>query len=310
MERYNLNPGYQSKPHFIHRNNISSPDPYREYRIEHLADDFYTNLLAWNTQTIAYGHEDKVYAINFFNSTSKFLSSFSEVSCLKFDPTGRSLAVGCFSGEMHIFDMQTAKSTSFKIHKSRIGVIEWSEFGIFTGSRDKQLKFLDPRSGLITNYALAHQQEICGLKVNSTNGLIATGGNDNLMNLHDIRVTRRPIATVTCHKAAVKAIAWSQNHAYSLLSGGGTADKSIKKWDVSNKLELVQDLQTDSQICNLHWTKSNLIIATTGYSQNNSRILSSTFNTLQSNPGHRNRIIHFAISPMSGFISRDQLIIS
>ena len=38
-----------------------------------------------------------------------------------------------------------------------------------------------------------------------------------------------------CHKAAVKAIAWSEKRMGILATGSGTADRCIRIWNVNDK---------------------------------------------------------------------------
>ena len=47
------------------------------------------------------------------------------------------------------------------------------------------------------------------------------------------------------HKAAVKAIAWSNKKIGVLASGGGTADRKIKLWSLSKK-EMILEKDTGS----------------------------------------------------------------
>lgn len=70
------------------------------------------------------------------------------------------------------------------------------------------------------------------------------------------------------HKAAVKALAWSPHQHGLLVSGGGTADRTIRFWNTVTN-QLVNTVETDSQVCNLMFAKNqNELISTHGYSQN------------------------------------------
>lgn len=100
-----------------------------------------------------------------------------------------------------------------------------------------------------------------------------------------------PLRRIRAHEAAVKAIAWSPHQSgacrqasrYSRLSaathtmppfpglvasGGGTADRHIKFWNV-NSGHLLNSVDTGSQVCNLAWSRSvNEIVSTHGFSLN------------------------------------------
>lgn len=53
-----------------------------------------------------------------------------------------------------------------------------------------------------------------------------------------------------------------------MATGGGTADKCLKIWDTTQN-QLLVNVDTSSQICNILWSKNSLEICSThGYSQN------------------------------------------
>ncbi|KAF7683236.1 Fizzy-related like protein [Astathelohania contejeani] len=140
-----------------------------------------------------------------------------------------------------------------------------------------------------------HSQEVCGLRLSGSS--LASGGNDNRLFIYDTRKMRIPVHRLTHHRAAVKALAWSPTNPRLLLSGGGTADKTIKMWDTGLSEPLLRSIDSGSQVCGLHWCKDNQVISTHGYSQNDARISSqSSLRPRVSFQSHRNRVIHFAVS--------------
>eukprot|EP00835_Amoeboradix_gromovi_P002663 NODE_155_length_16773_cov_0.488785.p11 type:complete len:158 gc:universal NODE_155_length_16773_cov_0.488785:2217-2690(+) len=53
-----------------------------------------------------------------------------------------------------------------------------------------------------------------------------------------------------------------------LATGGGTADKCLKVWDI-NQPKCLVNIDTSSQVCNILWSKNSTEICSThGYSQN------------------------------------------
>lgn len=52
---------------------------------------------------------------------------------------------------------------------------------------------------------------------------------------------------LSAHQAAVKALAWCPWQANLLASGGGTADRRIRFWNVNNGVCL-NDIDTKSQV--------------------------------------------------------------
>lgn len=300
MDRFT---GYQfgenlTKPIILEKEHPSSNEPFRTHRVPNLADDFYTNLISWSKENIAYGVCNKLYLFNFHKSTNEIVYEYpnKSITSVFYNEDGTKISVGCSQGKVDVIDLVTLKNKQYKIHRSRVGVIEWNKNTFYTGSRDKTIKMVDERTSSTKICLTGHAQEVCGLKLNCNKGLLASGGNDNNIFIYDSRMMNESIYSIQSHKAAIKALSWSKINPHNLMSGGGTADKSIKLWSIENKPKLLRSIDTNSQVCNLYWSKSNLLVSTHGYSQNDSRILSSNLCVKSVNRGHKNRIIHFAMN--------------
>ena len=68
---------------------------------------------------------------------------------------------------------------------------------------------------------------MCGLKWSPDEDQLASGGNDNKLMVWRVGC-ERAVAKFGQHQAAVKALAWSPHKHGLLVSGGGTADRSIR----------------------------------------------------------------------------------
>lgn len=82
----------------------------------------------------------------------------------------------------------------------------------------------------------AHAQEVCGLKWSPDGQHLASGGNDNMLQIWPSITGRNPsqfIYSFNQHQAAVKALAWCPWQNNILASGGGTADRTIRFWNVN-----------------------------------------------------------------------------
>jgi WD40 repeat protein len=115
-----------------------------------------------------------------------------------------------------------------------------------------------------------HRQEICGLKWSLDGTHLASGSNDNNLCVWKPMHGRgsSPLHVLSEHSAAVKALAWSPHQHHVLASGGGTADRHIRFWNVLTGSAL-ERVDTGSQVCNLAWSShSNEIVSTHGYSLN------------------------------------------
>nr|XP_027201327.1 cell division cycle 20.2, cofactor of APC complex-like [Dermatophagoides pteronyssinus] len=70
------------------------------------------------------------------------------------------------------------------------------------------------------------------------------------------------------HTAAVKAVAWAPLNYPLLATGGGTNDRTIKLWDIPRR-SCITSCESESQVCNLMWSKKSFeLVSTHGYTLN------------------------------------------
>ena len=95
-----------------------------------------------------------------------------------------------------------------------------------------------------------HTQEICGMawSPESNCHTLATGANDNLVKIWDDRNTSTPVHSFNDHQAAIKAVAFCPWQPRTLATGGGTADRNIRFWNLSTG-NLINSIDTGSQVC-------------------------------------------------------------
>jgi len=109
--------------------------------------------------------------------------------------------------------------------------LAWNRHILSSGSQDTSIFNHDVR---IPNHHIAtlqgHDQEVCGLKWSPDGTQLASGGNDNILNIWDAERTQ-PRYTLEHHVAAVKAMAWCPWQSHLLATGGGTNDHCIKFWN-------------------------------------------------------------------------------
>lgn len=132
--------------------------------------------------------------------------------------------------------------------------------------------------------------------------MLASGGNDNNLLVWDGHQDRL-LWKFSRHTAAVKAIAWSPRERGALVSGGGTADKTIKYWNaLSGRMEL--SYETGSQVCNLIWSKrTDEVVSTHGYASNsdsssNQVIVwkAKTAQRVATLTGHSSRVLYMSMN--------------
>ncbi|KAL0262581.1 substrate-specific activator of APC-dependent proteolysis [Diplodia seriata] len=305
--------------------------PYKVLDAPDLADDFYLNLVDWGSLNIlGVGLGQCVYM---WNSSSGRVTKLCElpddtVTSVNWIQRGSHVAIGTNKGFVQIWDAQTQRRLrTMTGHTARVGALAWNEHILTSGSRDRLIYHRDVRQpDQWLRKLVGHKQEVCGLKWNSEDGQLASGGNDNKLMVWE-KLNAEPTFKWSEHVAAVKAISWSPHQRGLLASGGGTADRTIKFWNTqisphgassaaiaasayqhsnpasptntTTPANLISSLDTGSQVCNLAWSRnSNEIVSTHGYSQN--QIIVWKYPSMQqvvSLTGHTYRVLYLAMSP-------------
>ncbi|KAA8651605.1 hypothetical protein EYZ11_002233 [Aspergillus tanneri] len=269
-----------------------------------LLDDYYLNLLDWSSgNQVAIGLERNVYVWSADSGSVSCLLETSPdtyVSSVKWSGDGAYVGVGLGTGEVQIWDVEEgSKLRSMFGHDSRVGVMGWSKHTLSTGAR----------SGLVFNHdvriaqhkvaeLVSHTSEVCGLEWRPDGSQIATGGNDNLVNIWDARSLSAPKFTKTNHRAAVKALSWCPWQLNLLATGGGSYDRHIHFWNTTTGAR-TNSIDTGSQVTSLRWSNHyREIVSSSGFPDNSLSIWS--YPTLVRNveiPAHETRVLHSCLSP-------------
>uniref|UniRef100_A0A7S3AYK9 CDC20/Fizzy WD40 domain-containing protein n=1 Tax=Haptolina ericina TaxID=156174 RepID=A0A7S3AYK9_9EUKA len=230
-----------------------------------LANDFYLNVLDWSkTGLLAVGLADSVYSWKDGAITMLAKAQHGEqITSLAFTECGSHIAVGTSEAEVQIWDVRTRQQLrTMPGHTGRVGALSWSGPLVSSGSRDANILHHDCRIAAHRVGTLqGHHQEVCGLKWSPAGSLLASGGNDNTLNIWDDRYQRlkrgcaeASLHRITAHKAAVKALAWCPWHKSLLASGGGTADGMIRFWNSSTGTCL-NAVDTRAQVWERRWAR-------------------------------------------------------
>ncbi|KAI1728433.1 WD domain, g-beta repeat domain-containing protein [Ditylenchus destructor] len=279
-------------------------NPYKVLDAPELQDDFYLNLVDWSSQNLlSVGLNSCVYLWSACNSQVIKLCDLSSedntVCSVQWTERGDFLAVGTHKGTLQIWDTHTQKKIhDMPGHMYRIGCLAWNGDTICSGSRDRNILQRDLRCGSTAVRTLqSHRQEVCGLKWSPNKEYLASGGNDNQLLVWSHR-KNEPVQTYSEHNAAVKALAWSPHHHGVLVSGGGTADRSLRFWNTMTG-QAMQCVETGSQVCNVAWSKhSSELVSTHGYSFN--QVILWKYPSMQpitKLSGHQYRVLYLAMSP-------------
>lgn len=277
--------------------------PYKVLDAPELADDFYLNLVDWGSSNVlAVGLGSKVYMWNSASGRVTELCSLTDdtVTSVSWIQRGSHVSIGTDKGYVQIWDAERCRRLrTMTGHTARVGALAWNDHILTSGSRDRNIYHRDVRSPVQHMRKLAgHKQEVCGLRWNTEDGQLASGGNDNRLMVWDKLKEEAPLFKFSNHTAAVKAIAWSPHQHHLLASGGGTADRSIKFWNTSTG-SIVKEVDTGSQVCNLSWSKnSDEIVSTHGYSQNQIVVWKyPRMEQVVGLTGHTYRVLYLAMSP-------------
>jgi cell division cycle protein 20 (cofactor of APC complex) len=269
-----------------------------------LVDDYYLNLLDWSSgNQVAIGLERSVYV---WSADTGSVASLLEcpadtyISSVKWSGDGAYVGVGLGTGEVQIWDVEEqTKLRSMFGHETRVGVMGWNKHLLSTGAR----------SGLVYNHdvriaehkiaeLVSHTGEVCGLEWRADGAQLATGGNDNMVNIWDARALAAPKFTKTNHRAAVKALSWCPWQSNLLATGGGSNDRQIYFWNTTTGAR-INHIPTDSQVTSLRWsTHYKEIVSSGGFPDNSLSIWSYPTGVKNMEvPAHESRVLHSCLSP-------------
>jgi len=270
-----------------------------------LLDDYYLNLLDWSDANIlSVGLGQSVYLWNAETGDVSELMQVAEgdhVTSVSWIKEGGYLAVGTNNAEVQIWDAESSKKLrTLRSHETRVGSISWNEHLISSGCKDGAIHNSDVRvPQALVSVLRGHTHEVCGLKWSLDGSLLASGGNDNLLNIWDIRhSTTDPKFTMNQHLAAVKALAWCPWQSNLLASGAGTNDRHIRFWNTADGTCL-NAIDTRSQVCSIVWSKEyRELVSSHGFAQNQLTVWKyPTMTKVTELNGHTSRVLHMAISP-------------
>ena len=310
--------------------------PFRILDAPNLVDDFYLNLLDWGKENIiAVALSDELYLWNDNNAKSSLLMTYesnitasedsftNNITSLSWMQNGLFLGIGLPDGNIQFWDInKKIKIREIEAHNNRVSCLSWNDNILSSGSKDRYIKNFDVRmkSPEISKIK-RHKQEICSLKYSIEGDLLASGGNDNIAYIWDIRNLKnnifnflldnnspnpyeiKPYSVNNLHNAAVKAMNWCPWKRHVLATGGGSKDKTIKIYSCDcNKL--IRNINTGSQVCSLVWNeKEKEIISSHGYNKNQIIIWNYEKNKkICELKGHMNRVLYLAKSPDERFI--------
>ena len=305
--------------------------PFRVLDAPNLIDDYYLNLLDWGKENIiAVALSDEIYLWNDTKAKASLLMTYTNnnsisedisnniITSLSWMENGINLGIGLPDGIIQLWDInKKIKIREIFAHNNRVSCLSWNNNILSSGSKDRYIKNFDIRIKVPEISKIKkHKQEVCSLKYSIEGDLLASGGNDNMAYIWDIRNLKnnifnflfnentnnpyeiKPYSINNLHQAAVKAMNWCPWKRHVLGTGGGSKDKSIKIYSCDcNKL--IKNINTGSQVCSLIWNeKEKEIISSHGFNKNQIIIWNyEKYKKICELKGHMNRVLYMTKSP-------------
>ena len=169
-------------------------EPERILDAPNLTDNFYYNPLDWgskNILSVCLGTYN--YLWNYNNLETNLLTRNQneiEYCTSSFMDNGVCIALGLNDGDIELWDIEKKiKIRTLKSHKDRVGTLTWNGYNLYSGSKDTNILSHDVRikNHVVMELSGGHNKEICTIKWNSDFKYLASGGNDNLVCLWDVR---------------------------------------------------------------------------------------------------------------------------
>ena len=290
-----------------------------------LLDNFYLNLLDWGSKNIlSVALSNEVYLLNTETFQTQLLMSLPEninITSLSWINSGTVLSIGNIYGEIQLYDtIKLEKIRTMTGNYGRISSLNWNNYILSSGGKDQKIFNHDVRKKKhIISQLKGHKGEVCQLKYNNDGLLLASGGNDNLCLIWDVRNLNnklndisnynefngnKPLITLNYHRGAIKAISWCPWIRNFICTGGGNKDQSIKFFSIDNN-NLVNSINTGSQVCCLLWNKREKeLISSHGFNKNQICIWNyPKMNKVAELKGHMKRVLYLTMSPDECFIA-------
>ncbi|KAH9077739.1 WD40-repeat-containing domain protein [Lactarius deliciosus] len=282
-----------------------------------MVDDFYLNLLSWSVlNVVAVALSENTYIWKADSGSVVLVGEAPEgsyVSSVDFSNDGAFLGIGVGTGDVELWDVETGqKLRSMSGHQAQVAALSWHAHILSSACGDGSIWHHDVRIARHKVMELVgHNGEVCGLKWRADGELLASGGNDNVVNIWDGRVGdvnegSRGVArwTKRNHTAAVKALAWCPWQPSLLASGGGTNDATVHVWNSTTGGRL-HSLKMPAQVTSVQWSPHKKEFLTThGYPSN--AIMVHAYPSLdrvaEIRDAHDSRVLFSCVSPAGDMV--------
>ncbi|CEG40978.1 cell division cycle 20 homolog [Plasmopara halstedii] len=284
-----------------------------------LRNDFYLNLMDWSSNgLLAIALDQKVHLYTFqtgdietldiCTNSNDYVTSVQWAQEVPSDNKTCLLAIGTFFSEVQLWNVTTlTKLQSIQFQCQRISSLAWNQHHLLaSGCQNASIQFTDFRCAQsLVQQVHCNPGEICGLKWSQDGDILASGSHNHELCLYDHKMIRSnefslPIMRNQEHQGPIRALAWSPYNRYTLISGDGTLNGTLKLWRTSNGT-LLHSVPTNAQVCAIAWSStSHQVISAHGHGQMSNQLVISNDSTLQQIEqlqSHTARVLNVGISP-------------
>lgn len=159
-----------------------------------MVDDFYLNLISWSSlNVVAVALDESTYTWRADTGAVTHLTDVTDgtyVSSVDFSKDGAFLAIGTGSGMVELWDIVAqTKLRNMSGHLAQIPSLAWNGHVVSSGCGDGNIWHHDVRMAQHKVMELSgHHGEVCGLRWRHDGEFLASGGNDNVVNIWDARL--------------------------------------------------------------------------------------------------------------------------
>lgn len=275
-----------------------------------LQNDWYLSLVDWSRSNIlAVALNADVYLWNAITGDIKLLFALESpeyISSLSWIQEGSHIAVGNSLNDIEIWDAESERKLRvMRGHSQRVNCLAWNAHMLTSGSKSGLIYHHDVRVpqhhvGTLNGHS---GSEVCGLSWSPDGRLLASGANDNSVNIwssSNITLDADNISPIHSlqHMSGVKALAWCPWRSHLLATGGGTGDRNIRVFNSTNG-NCLYHVDTKSQVSGLEWSEEHQeLISAHGYHSYELNIWKyPSLSKVTELRGHSARILDISISP-------------
>ncbi|KHJ47372.1 WD domain, G-beta repeat protein [Trichuris suis] len=207
-----------------------------------IREDFYLNVVDWSYKDVlAVGLDQDLFVCTLRRGDIigevQRLGEYDEtnfISAVRFSATEDILAIALNSEDLELWNVSERKRLQTLCSSGyRVGCLSWNGNILTAGDKGGQICHHDMRlkSSIVAKY-VAHKDDVCGLEWSPNGRYLASGGNDNRVQIYShMAMKATPVLSLSDHQAAVKVtgLLWSEYY-NELASCNGLPSNRVVIW--------------------------------------------------------------------------------